>query len=164
MARKTESMLTAASTLALALSVVDKKKLTFTAKVGADDLCDFTGKVKKYRDVDTVVNALLKANPSMDEVVVTIDTEGVRVPKIPSDPVAAATAEKLRLTSQKTAVTATRAKLTGQLTAIAAYASGNPSQVLYFNELTLQKTTCDALVADIDAKIAIQDAIITPGP
>lgn len=163
MARKVLEQMTLGATVNAELEVVDKKKLTFTAKIGVDDVADYTGKQKKFRDVDTFVNGVLKANPSVTSVNCVVDTAGVRLPKIPTDPIAAATVEKTRLAFQRTAVIATKTKLTADVAAIASWQNSPRTDLqAAYTERAAQLLSVTEIETFLAAQIAAQDAIINP--
>ena len=143
-----------------------KNDIKFTAMVGVDVVSDVTGKVKTYKTIDILVGQMAKQNPYATTVVLTIDIAGLYQAKTPTDPVAAATAEKTKLLFKKSQATANLAALTAKLASIAVWAnSSNPGQKAQFDEVDAEKTSVTDWLAYLNAQIALQDAVISPpGP
>lgn len=164
MARKTLEQVILGAVVAVAMQgVIKSKKLSFTANIGGDDLCDVTGKVKKYADVDTLAAGIMSYNPLVTSIVATLAVAGLRNPRLPNDPIAEATTQKARYVARLATATANQAKLAATLVSMASYEnSPNASLVARFNEVTAEKTAVDELAAFFVARIAEQDAIINP--
>jgi hypothetical protein len=161
--RKQMSQLELTSIPEFVLKVVDRKKLTFRASFGTVDVCDSTGKRKTFRDVDTLVQSVLADDPSVTEIKCYIDTAGVRVFKIPSDPISSAAATKVRLQAERVRVVTTRTKLVAQLAATASYEnSGNAALEAAFAETEAQKLAVDGVIEYLDEQIVVQNGIIGP--
>lgn len=168
MARKLLDSMTLGSVVNVFTEVVDKKKFTFTASVGADKLtalsvCDMAGKIKKYPDLDTFVGAALKINPSIATVNFVVDTIGVRTITIPGDAVAAAVKTKATFETAKVKATLLKTELTATVAGIASYAT---SPNTYYQQFYAEKTAQLAAVTDnlvfIQERIDEATAIITP--
>lgn len=168
MARKLLDSMTLGATVNVFTEVVDKKKFTFTAAVGADkitaiDVCDVSGKIKKFPDLDTFVGAALKVNPSIGTVNFVVDTVGVRTITIPGDAVAAAVKSKANYETAKVKAVSLKTALTAQLAGIASYQTSPNS---YYQQFYAEKAAQLAAVTDvlvfIQEKIDEATAIITP--
>lgn len=140
-----------------------KNDIKFTAMVGTDALADVTGKVKTYKTIDILVGQMAKQNPYATTITLTIDVSGLYQAKTPTDPVAAATAEKTKLVFKKSQATANLAASTAKLTSIAVWEnSSNPGQKAQFDEVQAEKLAVADWLAYLNAQIALQDAVISP--
>jgi hypothetical protein len=165
MARKLLEMIVLGASVEADCVVVDNKRLAFNVKLGADDVVDATGKLKKFADLDTFINAALKQNPSATEMVLTVDVAGVRQPRIPASPVAQATADKAAFEKRKASAIIIQTKAAADLVAIASY-QNSPNSLLAarYVELAARKTAIDDSITWYDAQIAAANAIINPTP
>ena len=162
-----------AGTVALALSVVDFKRLTFTAKVTAGgssfDVCDDNGKIRVFSNVDNVLSWLKGAY--LDITNISIGFTSVTglsnsfVP--PANALVEANKVKAAFVKLKSGLTDNKLNVTTQIAQ--AVASGwhlpaaHPALQANYAELVERQAAQTAIEAYYDTRIAAAQAIIDLG-
>lgn len=162
--------------ISIALTIVDKKRLTFTAaltcQVGNEsvvyDIATNDGKLKKYQDIDSVYRTAVVVAGALfatqAPVVAMIVNQAVMLPEesISGDPSEKLAKEKLKLQSAKAATDAKLVDIGVDIAAVASYATGTPKEQAYYNELVSEQTVMSQLADWYTARIAEINAILTP--
>ena len=162
-----------AGTVALALSVVDFKRLTFTAKVTAGgssfDVCDDNGKIRVFSSVDNVLSWLKGAYQDITNISISFTSvEGLSNSFVPpSNALAEANKVKAAFVKLKSGLTDNKLNVTTQVAQ--AVASGwdlptaHPALQANHAELVERQAAQTAIEAYYDTRIAAAQAIIDLG-
>ena len=159
MSRKTVSALPAAlasaTTIALVLTVVDFKKITYTASVNTIDVCTDLGKPKVFADADSAIKLIAGIVQGVTNFTVSVTNPSGLEPGLKlGDPIAVkaqklakATAQVLTLTSNKTDADARVAAAKA-----ANWDVGNALEVATYNELVAVQTTINEALVEAQAR------------
>ena len=162
-----------AGAVALALSVVDFKRLTFTANVTAGgssfDVCDDNGKIRVFSSVDNVLSWLKGAYQDITNISISFTSvEGLSNSFVPpSNALAEANKVKAAFVKLKSGLTDNKLNVTTQVAQ--AVASGwdlptaHPALQANHAELVERQAAQTAIEAYYDTRIAAAQAIIDLG-
>lgn len=147
------------------LALVDSKSLTFTASFAGDVIADNKGEPRKFGNVDDLYQAALAVNPGITSLGHTaLDTVGLRLLKIPTNPIDAAKRHRTRMLALKAAAVARKAIATQVKAVYAPFdGQGNPAFQAAYDEAVAKEASLTAAVAYYDAQIAADTTLIGDG-
>lgn len=164
MARKLLAMIALTNTVTASAEIVDKKELSSTVVVNGDEIVGYDGKPKKFKNFDDFIRSVIDQNPFAETVTLEVNTLGVKTPKLPADPVAAAEGDVAKYTKLKTRATAASVKLADDISKVAAWENNPiPTYAQGYADMVARKAAIDAQVTYFDTVIAAANTIINAG-
>ena len=119
------------------------------------EISDPSGRFKDWSDIDSMVRAVVKANPTINAVTVSVDTTKLQ-PKVSltATPIQIAASQKSALEKRVAPQVKRVNDAVAYLVKIAAYQTGNVTQQALYAEAVKKKLAADELLRFINAEIA----------
>jgi len=148
-----------ANTINVTATIVDKSKLTFSAKSvytdGADtvtaSVCTDSGKPKTYKDVDSIIRDFAMGAQGVSQINVAVNVDVLTPDRVSLDPAKQLAKEKEVNHKALTRQTAVVAKLDTLLSSISSYQSGNSAQQAMYSKVAAERVIANELKSYIAA-------------